>query len=54
MVERIDNEGTDETGSQEDDGVDETNDPLVLRTFVNTKLLGKRQICTVRACLVVL
>lgn len=53
MVERINDEGADETGSQEDDGVDKTNNPLILRTFINTKLLGERQVCTVRTRLIV-
>ena len=51
MVERVNDEGANEAGSQEDDRVDETNNPLVSGALVDAKLLGKTQVCAVGASL---
>jgi hypothetical protein len=51
VVERVDDECTDKTGGQEDDGVDETDNPLVLGTFVDTELLREGQVGAVGSSL---
>lgn len=38
-----------ETGSQEDDGVDQTNEPIIV---LDAKLLGETQVGTVGTCLI--
>lgn len=53
VVEGIDDEGTNETGSQENDGVDDTNDPFTLAThLVQTELLREGQVGTVGTSLI--
>lgn len=47
MVERVDNEGANQTRCQEDDGIDKTDDPLVFRAFVDAELLREGQVGTV-------
>ena len=51
FVERVDDECADETSSQEDDGVDEPDDPLVLGTFADTELLREGQVGAVGSSL---
>ena len=52
MVKRVDDEGTDEASSQENDGVDQSNDPLVTTWSVNAELLGERQVGAIGSSLV--
>lgn len=52
MVEGIDNESTDQTSSQEDDRVDDTNNPLISSLTINAKLLGERQVSTIGTSLI--
>lgn len=41
-----------QTGSEENDGVDDTNNPIISRRLVNAKLLGERQVSTIGTCLI--
>ncbi|KAI6750394.1 hypothetical protein HG530_014675 [Fusarium avenaceum] len=52
VVERIDNKGTAKEKVEENDGVDDTNNPIISRRLVNAKLLGERQVSTIGTCLI--
>ena len=52
MVERVDDERTNEASSQEDDGVDQSNNPLVAAWPVNAEILGERQVGAIGASLI--
>lgn len=41
-----------QTSSEEDDGVDNTNNPIIARCLVNAELLGERQVSTIGTCLI--
>jgi hypothetical protein len=52
LVQRVNDEGADETGRQEDDGVDDTDNPLVGSAVLDMELLGERQVGAVGSSLV--
>jgi hypothetical protein len=51
MVERVNDEGANEAGSQEDNRVYKTNNPLISGALIDIELLGETQICAVGASL---
>lgn len=52
VVEWIDNEGTYETGSQEDDGIDDSHDPFISPFTINAKILREGQVGAVGSRLI--
>lgn len=51
MVERVDDEGANEAGGQEDNRVDKTDNPLISGALVDAKLFRETQVGAVGASL---
>jgi len=47
VVERVDDESANQASSEEDNGVDETDNPLILRAFADAEFLRERKVGTV-------